>query len=80
MNSQLLSISKYILTFILGVALGCTYISLNQPKKPEVVDVNYDSICLRTLKAYYLQQDQEQKKKLIKSAGKEIALDRMMSD
>jgi len=65
---------------MLGVALGCTYISLNQPKKPEVVDVNYDSVCLRTLKAYYLQQDQEQKKKLIKSAGKEIALDRMMSD
>ena len=80
MNLQLLSISKYILTFIFGVALGCTYISLNQPKKPEVVDVNYDSVCLRTLKAYYLEQDQEQKKKLIKSAGKEIALDRMMSD
>jgi hypothetical protein len=73
--------SNYLFIFILGISFGVLIGNYTKPEtKTETVQVDYNSVCLRTLKAYYLEQDQENKKKMIKTAGKQIALDRMMSN
>jgi hypothetical protein len=81
---QILNIKKsifYLLFLFIGISIGFIIGNTSKPEsKVQTVDVNYDSICLRTLKQYYLEQDQANKNKLIKNAAKQLAIDRMTNN
>ena len=72
---------SYLLLLLIGLSIGFIMGSYTKPEeKSEVAQINYDSVCLRTLKEFYIAQDQEKKKQILKEASKKIAIDKMMNN
>lgn len=72
---------SYLLFLFIGLSIGFVIGNYTKPKtETEKVNINYDSICLRTLKEYYINQNPKERKKLIDTAAKKLAIDNMMSN
>ena len=71
----------YLLFLLIGICFGFVAGVYQKPEqKSEIADINYDSICVRTLKEYYLNQNPKEKKKLVDQAAKQLAIDKMTSN
>jgi len=71
----------YLLFLLIGICLGFVAGAYQKPEqKSEIAEINYDSICLRTLKEYYINQNPKERKKLIDQAAKQLAIDKMTSN
>lgn len=58
-----------------GIILGSTLTSMFKfEEKPETIKIDYDSVCMRTLKSYYLEQNQNDKKKILMNGIKKTNL------
>jgi hypothetical protein len=58
-----------------GIILGSVFTNLFKiEEKPETVKINYDSVCVKTLKAYYEAQKQDDKKKILFDGAKKMNL------
>jgi len=65
----------------IGVMFGFVLGNYQKPvTKTEVAEINYNSICLRTLKEYYVNQNPKEKKKMLDQAAKQLAIDKMTSN
>jgi hypothetical protein len=71
----------YLLFLLIGICFGFVAGVYQKPEqKSEIADINYDSICVRTLKEYYLNQNPKEKKKLVDQAAKQLAIDKMTNN
>ena len=71
----------YLLFLFIGICFGFIAGSYQKPNhESEVAEINYDSICVRTLKEYYLSQNPKERKKLVDQAAKQLAIDKMTNN
>jgi hypothetical protein len=71
----------YLMFLFIGVMFGFVLGNYQKPvTKTEVAEINYNSICLRTLKEYYVNQNPKEKKKMLDQAAKQLAIDKMTSN
>jgi len=69
------------MVLFIGVMFGFVLGNYQKPvTKTEVAEINYNSICLRTLKEYYVNQNPKEKKKMLDQAAKQLAIDKMTSN
>jgi hypothetical protein len=69
-----------IMFLLIGFTFGFSINNLFQEPKQETVQIDYNSVCLRTLKSYYVSQNPKVKKQLIDKAAKSLAIDRMQNN
>jgi hypothetical protein len=68
----------YLMFLLVGVCFGFVLGNYQRPEtNTEIAAINYDSVCLRTLKEYYINQNPKERKKMIDQASKQLAIDNM---
>lgn len=68
----------YFMFLLIGVCFGFVLGNNQRPEtNTEIAAINYDSVCLRTLKEYYINQNPKERKKMIDQAAKQLAIDNM---
>lgn len=72
-----LNLTLSIIFLFIGFTLGFSTNTIFKEPEPKTVPINYDSVCLRTLKSYYDNQNPKMKKQIIDKAAKQLAIDRM---